>query len=155
ELERAHPTNLGEEPHSEERQQDEEPLLHVEELVLPEPALELHAAHHHEEAQVGGEVVPREHEEHARERVEEEGGEVELELLGGEGEDGHGRASAPSRTRRRNICSRSGVSWRSSRIVQPCAAIAAPAARAASPSPAASSTNASPSRITRSTPGRA
>src|SRR2546430_9525555 len=37
------------------RSQDEEPLLHVEELILPEPALELHAAHHHEVAQVGGE----------------------------------------------------------------------------------------------------
>src|SRR2546430_14065752 len=89
------------------RSQDEEPLLHGEELILPEPALELHAAHQHEVAQVGGEVERREGEEHARERVEEEGGEVELELLGGEGEDRHACGRAPSRTRRRKICSRS------------------------------------------------
>src|SRR5262249_23228396 len=153
-LERAELPLLGEQAHREERHDDEQPLLDVDELVLPEAALQIHAPHEDVEANVGVEVVPRQHQEDRRQPIEEEGGEVERELLPGDREhDHHGRGRPPP-TKRRNISSSASASWRSSTIGQPWRCIASPAARAMSPAAASTTSPAGPS-ATLSTPGSA
>src|SRR5207253_727328 len=128
ELERPELALLGEEPHGEERHEDEKQPLDVEHLILPEAAREIGPAHQDEEAEVRVEAVPGEDEEDGGEHVEQERAEVERELLARDGEDGH-EARGPSPTRSRKTSSRPGASWRSSRTVQPRRLTASPTAR--------------------------
>src|SRR5438552_10496887 len=154
ELERAELPLLGEEPHGEQRHEDEEQPLNVEQLILPEAARHVRAAHQDEEAEVGVETIPGQDEEDGGERVEEERAEVERELLASDGDDRHAECG-PSRTRPRKTSSRPGVSWRSSSTVQPRCLTASPTARASSASLAPSTTKPSAAGSTVSTPGTA
>src|SRR5262249_12895568 len=109
ELERSEPAFLGEETHREQRDEDEKELAHVVELVLPEPQHEVHAAEADVEVEVGVEEPTGKDEEDAGERVEEERGEVQHQLLAGDREhrqDACSRPRASSRTRSRKMSSR-------------------------------------------------
>src|SRR5262249_48929721 len=111
-LEGAEASLLGEEPHRDQRHQDEEQLTRVVELVLPQAEHEVHAAEAHVEVEVGVEEPAGEDQEDAGQRVEQERREVEHELLAGDREQAHETRSW-WRTSSRKLSSRRVVPSRS------------------------------------------
>src|SRR5262249_40470797 len=91
---------LRKEPHGEQRHEHEQQLSHVVELVLPQAEHQVHAAEPDVEVEVGVEEPAREHQEDARQGVEQERGEVEDQLLARDREDPHDARSRPLASRR-------------------------------------------------------